>query len=102
MPSPAATGSRTANRSPPTGYGRYNPATPSIAGSGRLAVRGTVALPGGDAMRRATLGVGLLGLAVALGSGPPLDAACCYFSARDKDVLQPAQKAFLTWDPVEG
>ena len=35
----------------------------------------------------------------AVGSGPPLDAACCYFSARDKDVLQPAQKAFITWDP---
>ena len=52
-------------------------------------------------MRRTVLGVGLLGLAVAVGSGPPLDAACCYFSARDKDVLQPAQKAFLTWDPVE-
>jgi hypothetical protein len=29
------------------------------------------------------------------------DSACCYFSAKDKDVLQPAQKAFLTWDPVE-
>src|SRR5207244_8445256 len=29
------------------------------------------------------------------------DSACCYFSAKDKDVLQPAQKAFLTYDPVE-
>jgi hypothetical protein len=28
-------------------------------------------------------------------------AACCYFSAKNADVLQPAQKAFLTWDPVE-
>src|ERR1700737_3733067 len=28
-------------------------------------------------------------------------AACCYFAAKDKDVLQPAQKAFLTWDPAE-
>jgi hypothetical protein len=28
-------------------------------------------------------------------------SACCYFAAKDKDVLQPAQKAFLTWDPVE-
>src|SRR6266567_3697692 len=27
--------------------------------------------------------------------------ACCYFSAKDADVLQPAQKAFLTYDPVE-
>ena len=30
-----------------------------------------------------------------------LDAACCYFSAKDKDILQPAQKVFITWDPVE-
>src|ERR1700736_2455366 len=28
-------------------------------------------------------------------------AACCYFAAKDKDILQPAQKAFLTWDPAE-
>jgi len=28
-------------------------------------------------------------------------AACCYFSAKEKDVNQPAQKAFITWDPVE-
>src|SRR4029077_4040422 len=32
---------------------------------------------------------------------PPVESACCYFAAKDKDVLQPAQKAFLTWDPVE-
>jgi hypothetical protein len=31
-----------------------------------------------------------------------VDSACCYFSAKDKDILQPAQKAFLTWDPQEG
>ncbi len=31
----------------------------------------------------------------------PLEAACCYFSAKDKDVLQPAQKAFITWDEKE-
>ncbi len=31
----------------------------------------------------------------------PADAACCYFAAKDKDVLQPAQKVFLTWDPAE-
>src|SRR5262249_28949785 len=28
-------------------------------------------------------------------------AACCYFSAKNADVLQPAQKAFVTWDPQE-
>jgi hypothetical protein len=31
----------------------------------------------------------------------PVGAACCYFAAKDKDILQPAQKAFLTWDPTE-
>src|ERR671931_432628 len=31
----------------------------------------------------------------------PADSACCYFSAKDKDILQPAQKAFLTWDADE-
>jgi hypothetical protein len=40
-------------------------------------------------------------LAAALGTGM-VGAACCYFSAKDKDILQPAQKAFLTWDPQEG
>ncbi len=29
----------------------------------------------------------------------PVQAACCYFSAKDKDVNQPGQKAFITWDP---
>jgi hypothetical protein len=29
------------------------------------------------------------------------DAACCYFSAQNTDILQPAQKVFLTWDPVK-
>src|SRR5947209_11299554 len=31
----------------------------------------------------------------------PAESACCYFAAKDKDVLQPAQKAFLTWDEAE-
>src|SRR5215211_757230 len=31
----------------------------------------------------------------------PVQAACCYFSAKDKDVNQPSQKAFITWDPAE-
>jgi hypothetical protein len=31
----------------------------------------------------------------------PANAACCYFSAKNADILQPAQKAFLTWDPTE-
>src|SRR5712692_7565041 len=32
---------------------------------------------------------------------PAAPAACCYFSAKNADILQPAQKAFLSWDPVE-
>src|SRR5213596_2332445 len=30
-----------------------------------------------------------------------LEGACCYFSAKDADILQPAQKVLLTWDPVK-
>jgi len=42
-----------------------------------------------------------LGL-VTFGLRPPsADPACCYFAAKDKDILQPAQKAFITWDPAE-
>src|SRR5437763_6530280 len=29
----------------------------------------------------------------------PADAACCYFSAQNTDILQPAQKVFISWDP---
>src|SRR3954465_6592267 len=28
-------------------------------------------------------------------------AACCYFSEQNADILQPAQKVFITWDPVK-
>src|SRR5262249_9162873 len=56
--------------------------------------------PKETAMRR------MLGTMVILGvccliSAPPVESACCYFAAKDKDILQPAQKAFITWDPVE-
>ncbi|MCI0378397.1 MAG: DUF2330 domain-containing protein [Gemmataceae bacterium] len=40
-------------------------------------------------------------LAVLLFSQSTLQAACCYFSAKNADILQPAQKAFITWDPKE-
>ncbi|MCI0463493.1 MAG: DUF2330 domain-containing protein, partial [Gemmataceae bacterium] len=36
---------------------------------------------------------------VALLCPPAARAACCYFSAKDQDILQPAQKVFITWDP---
>src|SRR5438034_10277969 len=40
--------------------------------------------------------------ALGLGLSPArVESACCYFAAKDKDVLQPAQKAFLSWDPAE-
>ena len=41
------------------------------------------------------------GLCFALGWPASADAACCYFSAKNTDILQPAQKVFITWDPVE-
>jgi len=28
-------------------------------------------------------------------------AACCYFSAKNADILQPAQKVFISWNPEE-
>src|SRR5436309_6162756 len=44
----------------------------------------------------------LLGALTAFALRPPVaDSACCYFTAKDKDVQQPSQKAFLTWDPAE-
>jgi hypothetical protein len=44
----------------------------------------------------------LLGALAGLGQRlPTADSACCYFAAKDKDVQQPSQKVFLTWDPVE-
>jgi hypothetical protein len=27
------------------------------------------------------------------------NAACCYFAAKDKDINQPGQKAFISWNP---
>jgi hypothetical protein len=45
----------------------------------------------------------LLGAALALALLRPgiADAACCYFSAQNTDILQPAQKVFITWDPAK-
>jgi hypothetical protein len=41
--------------------------------------------------------------ALVLGFAVPSSAhaACCYFSAQNADILQPAQKVFITWDPVK-
>src|SRR4051812_7274118 len=43
----------------------------------------------------------LAGSLVLLAHARHAGAACCYFAAKDKDVTQPAQKAFITWDPAE-
>src|SRR6202045_5301640 len=52
-------------------------------------------------MGRISRTVGWVALLLFLAGPRPAESACCYFAAKDKDVLQPAQKAFLTWDPVE-
>ncbi len=46
------------------------------------------------AMAAATAGGLLLGR-----FADPAEAACCYFAAQDKDINQPGQKAFITWEP---
>src|SRR6266571_7326475 len=53
-------------------------------------------------MRRNIAVTSWLGAALILAAWPVNGhAACCYFSAKNADILQPAQKAFLTWDPAE-
>src|SRR5437867_10007081 len=47
-------------------------------------------------MRRLLILAAATGLLVPAGA----DAACCYFSAKNADILQPAQKVFITWDPA--
>src|SRR5580765_2839183 len=41
----------------------------------------------------------LFAFAVGLLMPATTQAACCYFSAKNADILQPAQKVFITWDP---
>src|SRR5438128_2230989 len=36
-----------------------------------------------------------------LSASSTVQAACCYFSAKNADILQPAQKVFITWDPTK-
>ena len=51
--------------------------------------------------RGALLPVLATALALSLAGPSPVQAAGCYFSAQNTDILQPAQKVFLTWDPVK-
>src|SRR5689334_19753288 len=46
-------------------------------------------------------GRALLLAALAFGVPATSQAACCYFSAKNADILQPAQKVFITWNPEE-
>src|SRR5258706_15830217 len=48
-------------------------------------------------MKRCLLAVLALGLLMPASAS----AACCYFSAKNADILQPAQKVYITWDPSE-
>jgi hypothetical protein len=43
----------------------------------------------------------LIAVALGLVQATVSQAACCYFSAKNADILQPAQKVFITWDPTE-
>src|SRR5947207_6093646 len=52
-------------------------------------------------MRTMLLAVPLLAVPLLAAVPGPAESACCYFAAKDKDVLQPAQKAFITWNPDE-
>jgi hypothetical protein len=48
---------------------------------------------------RANWVLSVLTAGIVLGLAPPkAQAACCYFSAKDKDIEQPGQKVFITWD----
>src|SRR5262245_40074862 len=45
--------------------------------------------------------VAMAAVALGLAQASAGQAACCYFSAKNADILQPAQKVFITWDPTE-
>src|SRR5262245_38194287 len=52
-------------------------------------------------MRPMGILLGVAAIAVTLAAPLMCDAACCYFSAKNADILQPAQKVFISWDPVK-
>src|SRR6202040_2533970 len=55
----------------------------------------------GRTMRMTLVGLALGALTLLAVIPPPADSACCYVAAKDKDILQPAQKVFITGDPAE-
>src|SRR5262245_52139378 len=52
-------------------------------------------------MRRTSTLAALSAILLALAAPAVGDAACCYFSAKNADILQPAQKVFISWDPAK-
>src|SRR5438309_809701 len=66
-----------------------------------LSWRGAFRAQKENPMRRTWTLTGLAALAVALAAPAVGGAACCYFSAKNADILQPAQKVFISWDPVK-
>ena len=50
---------------------------------------------------KTTLPIAVLAAVASLSVPFSGQAACCYFAAKDKDVLQPGQKAFITYDAEE-
>ncbi|MCE9584284.1 MAG: DUF2330 domain-containing protein [Planctomycetes bacterium] len=46
----------------------------------------------------AVIALGTGGLVAGRWTARTADAACCYFAAQEKDINQPGQKAFITWD----
>src|SRR4051794_29662165 len=50
-------------------------------------------------MKKVTRFLPLAAVTLALALPSTSRAACCYFSAQNTDILQPAQKVFITWDP---
>src|SRR5947207_14209818 len=53
----------------------------------------------GTRMKRTWLVAAAAAAGLALPAGA--EAACCYFSAKNADILQPAQKVFISYDPAE-
>lgn len=47
----------------------------------------------------ASLTLSALVMLSSTGAFNSVDAACCYFAAKNKDINQPGQKAFINWDP---
>src|SRR5438094_9791290 len=50
-------------------------------------------------MRARFLHVSCAAVIAGLALAATADAACCYFSAKNADIRQPAKKVFITWDP---